>query len=160
MRSFFLFAPRWIREGRWGDGVMLGWGGVLWFPVFARWGSRYAACSAVMLCSSGMGLFTKCSPYRLPQIPKKKIQAEHSVMRTVTKNTLQSQRCGLVELHGRLCGKMLLGNWVLFCNRLCSALSTWASKCRLRSFVCVAVSVYRPHVCWLNVYICCRQAFS
>lgn len=106
--------------------------------------------SAVMLCSSGMGLFTKRSPYRLPQIPKKhkkKNQAEHSVMRTVTKNTLQSQRCGLVELHGRLCGKMLLGNWVLFCNRLCSARSEWASKCRLRSFVCVAVSVYRPHVC-------------
>lgn len=130
---------------------MLGWGGVLRFPVFARLGKQIRG-HALQLCSAALEWDclqsgARIDSHRFQKNTQKKKQAEHSVMRTVTKNTLQSQRCGLVELHGRLCGKMLLGNWVLFCNRLCSARSEWASKCRLRSFVCVAVSVYRPHVC-------------
>jgi len=76
---FFLSGPQWLLEReRWGDGVMLGRGGVLWFPVFfwvffhflffLRWGSRYA----VMLCSSGMGLFmTVQICVRLPKKNKK-----------------------------------------------------------------------------------------
>lgn len=79
-----------------------------------------------MLCSYALQLwngavYKKMKSVLTPTDSQKKKQAEHLVMKTVTKNALQYQHIGLAELHRRVCGTMLLGNWVPPCSRLCSA---------------------------------------